>query len=1036
MKTIIGGRYEFDMQTDVIGRGGMGTVYHGKDTQTGNIVAIKQLNHDMATDTFTSRFMREAAVMRRLSHPNILTVHDAISDANLGYFLVMEYIGGGSLWDELQAYPQLPIPRILTLAQDLVSALMIVHQHDIIHRDIKPANVLIADDGTPRLTDFGATFIADKTRLTETGGLIGTLDYLAPELFTSEVITVQADIWALGVMLYEMIGGVRPFAGDSLGTILTNILTKAPPNLADLRPDAPQNLIRLVEWMLMKNPAERVATMTIIHQALSEIERGTNDRLVIPKVAPSGTKIVKRMGSLPKLFADGAFHDRDQQQAIITNAILDGKSLIGVYGRGGIGKTALTCKVLSDFELRGVMDGVAYLRADSTLALNISTLWDKLAEFLPKDHNFHQLKHDTATSTPDKTRALLAGLVGGRYLVYIDNLETLQNIDDYALSNPDMRQFFEALLEAQGSPLTVIITSRYPIPFPNTLKPYEMVVRLDEGLPQEDAIQFLRQIDNQKNLPETDTHLKIWIEKVGGFPRGLEALVGYLSGNPTHEIGDLLADNRLFEGEVLSNIVHHAHQALPQDFRQVMASVAIIGQATSRAELDYLLTPFVDSSRLRVILEKLVDSRFMMYNRQSRTYSLHPIDRDYALSNTPTGAPDEPENTFTRYTLNHRMAEYYRSRRTPRDTWKSLDDLEAVLREMTHRFNAGDYDGVADILLEIDFPYLIPWGYVQLMQTWHSKLEGNIRHFNTARRSIGNLGTAYSIMGNNEEAIIRYEKAIQMAQEQGNRAGERGPLGNLGLTYANMGKLELAINYYEQALAIDRETDYKVGESIRLGNLGNAYAELGDFEKGIAYLQQALEVAKQANDGSGESRHSTNWGYALGGQGKFSEAMPLIQNGLEIAQKINSARDTHYSLAFLAQTYWYLGDYTNALTVIKQARDYDAAFINHAVMVWHGCIAWCSGLADEAQAIFHETLAYTEKTQPKSYDRFYIRALAYAGLWIATGDMRYHADALKMYADAKALCGYAGILQYNRRSLETLLACGDKDGSALIAILQ
>ncbi|HRF98441.1 MAG TPA: hypothetical protein PLZ51_24710, partial [Aggregatilineales bacterium] len=126
-----------------------------------------------------------------------------------------------------------------------------------------------------------------------------------------------------------------------------------------------------------------------------------------------------------------------------------------------------------------------------------------------------------------------------------------------------------------------------------------------------------------------------WVEKVGGFPRGLEALVGYLNGGHTRHIDDLLDDPTLFEGEILSNIVHHIHNTLPQEFRQVMTGVAIIGQATIRAELDYLLTPYMPSAQLRVILEKLVESRFLSYNRQTRAYNLHPIDRDYALSSTP-----------------------------------------------------------------------------------------------------------------------------------------------------------------------------------------------------------------------------------------------------------------------------------------------------------------------------------------------------------------------------------------------------------------
>ena len=198
MKERIGNVYEFDRQTDVIGRGGMGTVYRGIHTETNAIVAIKQLNPDLiqANADFLARFLREADVLRTLKHPNIIRVHDVISDIELGHYLVMDYIDSGSLWDELQATRQLPIGRVLTLARDIASALALIHQQGIIHRDIKPANILIADNKSPRLSDFGVVYVQDKTRLTEMDGLVGTIDYLSPEAINGSPITHQTDIWA------------------------------------------------------------------------------------------------------------------------------------------------------------------------------------------------------------------------------------------------------------------------------------------------------------------------------------------------------------------------------------------------------------------------------------------------------------------------------------------------------------------------------------------------------------------------------------------------------------------------------------------------------------------------------------------------------------------------------------------------------------------------------------------------------------------------------------------------------------------------
>ncbi|MCL4252853.1 MAG: serine/threonine protein kinase, partial [Anaerolineae bacterium] len=639
MKITIGGRYEFDSQTDIIGRGGMGTVYRGKDTTTNTVIAIKQLRPDLTDTEIIARFIREADILRQLEHPNIIRVVDRISDVELGHYIVMEHITSGSLWDELQATRPLSIGRSITLAQNLASALMLVHEKNIIHRDIKPANVLIADDKSPRLCDFGVVYIKDNTAIAEANVLVGTLDYLAPEIINGDPITPQADIWSFGVMLYEMVGGKKPFTSDNPSTIIANILFQTHHQLAQLRTDAPSGLVKLIEWMLVKDPVKRAPNMSIIHQTLNDISNGGAFNTTISYTHPAslGKKPFKRIGTSPKIFTDNLFYDRNHEQTNVTNAIVDGKSFIGVYGRGGIGKTALVSKVLGDVEKRGEANGIAYIRANSSPSLNIISILDTLGEFLPSDHHFNTLRRDVNTSIADKTHALINGLADGRYIVYIDNLETLQHPENYTLLDDDISQLFETLVETTNGVLTVIITSRYPIPFPNTLKVHETVIRLDEGLPEDDAILFLRDMDRLGVLPTEDDLLTHWVDKVGGYPRGLEALVGYLNGGETRHIDDLLQDEALFEGEILSNIVHHAHNALPQDFRHVMAAVAVIDNATTRSELEYLLSPYLDAGRLRFILERLVDGRFLSYNRQNRTYTLHPIDHAYALSSTPEG---------------------------------------------------------------------------------------------------------------------------------------------------------------------------------------------------------------------------------------------------------------------------------------------------------------------------------------------------------------------------------------------------------------
>ncbi len=259
---------------DIIGQGGMGDVYRGVDTLTGQTVAIKALRPEIAhaNPALVQRFVREAEALRQLNHPNIVEVLASIEEDNRRY-IVLEYVGGGSLADLLSKQPRLPIRRIVEIGLDLADALTRAHRLKIVHRDIKPANVLLAEDGTPRLTDFGVAHLDDRSHITETGTMIGTYAYLSPEACYGQELDERADIWAFGIMLYEMLTGTRPFDEGRPAATLTAIISKPLPDLARLRPDAPAEMIDLVHAMLQKNPDERIGSVRLVGAELEAMLR-------------------------------------------------------------------------------------------------------------------------------------------------------------------------------------------------------------------------------------------------------------------------------------------------------------------------------------------------------------------------------------------------------------------------------------------------------------------------------------------------------------------------------------------------------------------------------------------------------------------------------------------------------------------------------------------------------------------------------------------------------------------------------------------
>jgi serine/threonine protein kinase/tetratricopeptide (TPR) repeat protein len=268
----IGGRYE---QEQLIGQGGMGAIYRARDLQTGQVVAIKHLKPEvvLGDPQILERFAREGEALRKLNHPNIVKVLDTIEQGD-NHYIIMDYVEGGSLRDLLDRRGRLSVQEVLNIALDLTDALVRAHRLKIIHRDIKPANVLMREDGTPLLTDFGVARMGDTSAMTATGAIIGTIAYLPPEALLSQKTDERGDMWAFGVMLYEMLAGVRPFDGDNTASVLHNIISLPTPDLFAHRDDVPWTLMGMIYWMLEKEKEKRPASMRLVGALLENILSG------------------------------------------------------------------------------------------------------------------------------------------------------------------------------------------------------------------------------------------------------------------------------------------------------------------------------------------------------------------------------------------------------------------------------------------------------------------------------------------------------------------------------------------------------------------------------------------------------------------------------------------------------------------------------------------------------------------------------------------------------------------------------------------
>lgn len=516
----------------------MGTVYRGIDTQTQDSVAVKVLKTDLMQrdPELIQRFRLEGETLRQLNHPNIVKMLGADEHKGVNY-LVMEYIGGGSLRDVLDKEHKLSIQRALYIALDVADALTRAHRLQVLHRDIKPGNVLIADDGTPRLTDFGMARVSGEPQITQDGAIVGTMAYLAPEAFQGETVDERTDIWAFGVMLWEMLAGERPFPQEMPAPLIQAIVTQPLPDLEEMRPDLPSALVDLIYRMLDKNRHSRIPGARLIGAELEAIIRGDSSTLQpIVSVEDSTGRFDLETTEFPAPKAGNQFvapnnlqHQptpfvgrEDELEQLVTMVNQDA-SLITLTGPGGIGKSRLSI-ALAEHSLSHFEDGVyaVYLHSIDDPKNVVTAIADSV--------NF--------TFGGGNPQAELSNFLREKHmLLVLDNFETVMDAADLVSE-----------LVSNAPRLSIVVTSRERLRLRG-----EQVFDVDSmKIPGKggDNIETLKDFaviklfmqSAKRALPsfelddETAPDVAEIVRLVGGLPLGIELAAGWLEMLPVDEI--------------------------------------------------------------------------------------------------------------------------------------------------------------------------------------------------------------------------------------------------------------------------------------------------------------------------------------------------------------------------------------------------------------------------------------------------------------------------------------------------------------------
>src|SRR5690349_17176525 len=255
------GRYEI---TGELGRGAMGVVYKATDPVIGRTVAVKTIKLSeegtgMSRPELLNRFQTEARAAGLLTHPNIVVVFDAGEEDGL-YYITMELVEGRSLQSHLDGGQAFALPRVLRIMEQACSALQFAHERNVVHRDIKPANIMLTADDTVKITDFGTAKILQFGTMQQTAHVMGTPSYMSPEQVKGKVVDGRCDIFSLGVMLYVLVSGKKPFPGQNITTVIYKIVNEEPVPPRQIDPMIHAGLSAVVMKALAKEPEQRYQT--------------------------------------------------------------------------------------------------------------------------------------------------------------------------------------------------------------------------------------------------------------------------------------------------------------------------------------------------------------------------------------------------------------------------------------------------------------------------------------------------------------------------------------------------------------------------------------------------------------------------------------------------------------------------------------------------------------------------------------------------------------------------------------------------------
>jgi len=912
----------------LIGEGGMGTVYQARDIQTGETVAVKQLRRDVLNvqPDLVERFTREAEALRELNHPNIVKAYDTVQKDG-EYYIVMEYVPGQDLGSLLRRQDRLSVAQTVRIAIELADALTRAHYLKIVHRDLKPANILMAADGTPRLTDFGVAYVGAKERMTTVGIAVGTPDYMPPEALQGQSVDARSDIWALGVMLYEMLTGVHPFKGDTLPALLLNIMGSKLPDLEAIRPDVPVALADLIYRMLEKDRSARIPSVRLIGAELETIMEGLQTgttpmpRIRTEEIArfqePTPRTPVIR-NNLPAQTTK--FVGRENQLAEAARLLADPSArLITLLAPGGMGKTRLAVEIgmqavkqasthTSTTRVRTTRTNRVQNFAGGIFFISLA----RLVDINPLVNTIADAVGLSFSPGQDPKTQLLDYLREKPLLLIMDTCEHLLN---------GVSLFTEILQVAPR--VKILATSRAKLNLQG-----ETVIALD-GLAESgdigDALQLFvqsaRRVRPGFELADADLDAVVKIcQMVRGVPLGIELAAAWVEMLTPSEISDEITRNLDFlESEShdapgrhrsMRAVFDYSWNLLSEEERATFTRIAVFRGHFSRAA-----GQFVTGAGLRQLMA-LVNKSLLRRTPDEGMYEIHELSRQYAEEKLENSTDLEnirdAHSTYYMNTLAERSSEIFgrNSQELLERIGKDIENVRAGWMWAVKRGQAQLLRGAAKVL-DIYFDLR---GQSDQADVLFEAAEVSIRALTASPERDAALGT---VLG----AHCRLMISARVPVKSKALLDEMTPLMNEQWTpFEKVFYAETIASYalifgeptsirpiVEQALADSERHNDLLGQLLCRISLSRSYwyrlsGERVDLKLARLHIDKALELADKIGGDLVRLWVLLSLGTVLGMQNNIAEAEKVLRETEALARKqgnVNAAASALNNLGFM-----------------------------------------------------------------------------------------------------------------------------------------